>query len=297
MPDFLLCTDLDRTLLPNGETPESPQARALLGRIASRDDVNLAYVTGRSRHLVEEAMVQYSLPTPDWLIADVGTSLYRVHQSRWQRSSAWEAELDRCWQHQSFEDFAQSLAGLGGITLQEPAKQSRHKLSFYHDPQVPSSTLREQIQPRLLDAGIAANLIFSCDEVASVGLLDILPAMADKLRAVRFLIEQNDYSREHTLFAGDSGNDLVILASDIPSVIVANASADLIRQARQLASEAGTTPHLYVAKGGYQGMTGNYSAGILEGLAHFHPQLMRQVSEEEVQGEALPICAQPGCDN
>jgi hypothetical protein len=80
-------------------------------------------------------------------------------------------------------------------------------------------------------------------------------------------------------------------------VIVANASADLIRQARQLASEAGTTPHLYVAKGGYQGMNGNYSAGILEGLAHFHPQLMRQVSEEEVQGEALPICAQPGCDN
>jgi sucrose-6F-phosphate phosphohydrolase len=278
MPDFLLCTDLDRTLLPNGERPESPEARRLFGRVAGRDDVHLAYVTGRDRRLVEEAIEQYAVPTPDWLIADVGTSLYRVQQGRWQRSAAWDAVLDRCWQHRSSEDLAPSLADLNDLTLQEPAKQGRHKLSFYHALKAPSATLRDQIQPRLLDAGIAANLIFSVDEAAGVGLLDILPAMADKLRAVRFLIEQHDYSREHTLFAGDSGNDLEILASDIPSVIVANARADVIRQARQLSSEAGTTAQLYVANGGFQGMNGNYGAGILEGLAHFHPQLIRDLS-------------------
>ena len=34
---LLLCTDLDRTLLPNGEQPESPPARALFARPASLD--------------------------------------------------------------------------------------------------------------------------------------------------------------------------------------------------------------------------------------------------------------------
>jgi hypothetical protein len=278
MPDFLLCTDLDRTLLPNGEPPESPEARRLFHRVADRDDVHLAYVTGRDRRLVEEAIEQYALPTPDWLIADVGTSLFRVQQGRWQRSADWDAVLDQCWCGRSSEDLAPSLADLNGLTLQEPAKQGRHKLSFYHALEAPSLTLRQQIQPRLRDAGIAANLIFSVDEAAGVGLLDILPAMADKLRAVRFLIGRHDYSREHTLFAGDSGNDLEILASDIPSVIVANARADVIRQARQRSSEAGTTSQLYVAIGGFQGMNGNYSAGILEGLAHFHPQLIGDLS-------------------
>lgn len=107
-----------------------------------------------------------------------------------------------------------------------------------------------------------------------MGLLDILPAVADKLQALRFLIEQNNYRPEQTLFAGDSGNDLEILASEIPSVIVANARRDVIQQAKQLSKESNTLARLYVASGGFQGMNGNYSAGILEGLAHFHPRLI-----------------------
>ncbi|MEB3331783.1 MAG: HAD-IIB family hydrolase [Synechococcaceae cyanobacterium] len=277
MPDFLLCTDLDRTLLPNGEAPESPEARRLFGRVAGREDVHLAYVTGRDRQLVEEAIEQYALPAPDWLIADVGTSLYRVQQGRWQRSADWDAVLDHCWLGRSSADLAPRLADLNGLTLQEPAKQSRHKLSFYHVLEPPSATLRDQIQLRLRDAGIAANLIFSVDEAAGVGLLDILPAMADKLRAVRFLIEQHCYSKAHTLFAGDSGNDLEILVSDIPSVIVANAQTDVILAARQLSKSYGATAQLYVATGGFKGMNGNYAAGILEGLVHFYPQLFQDM--------------------
>ena len=35
---------------------------------------------------------------------------------------------------------------------------------------------------------------------------------------------------------------------------------------------AGTRARLHVADGGLLGMNGNYAAGILEGVAHFHPE-------------------------
>jgi hypothetical protein len=36
--------------------------------------------------------------------------------------------------------------------------------------------------------------------------------------------------------------------------------------------EQGLADFLYVAKGNLLGMNGNYSAGILEGLVHYHPE-------------------------
>ena len=45
---LMLCSDLDRTLLPNGPQEESPEARPLLRRLAQRPDLVLAYVSGRN---------------------------------------------------------------------------------------------------------------------------------------------------------------------------------------------------------------------------------------------------------
>ena len=50
MPErLLLCTDLDRTLIPNGPQPESPGARDRFAALAGSPHVVLAYVTGRHR--------------------------------------------------------------------------------------------------------------------------------------------------------------------------------------------------------------------------------------------------------
>ncbi|MFM1797869.1 MAG: hypothetical protein RLZZ117_147 [Cyanobacteriota bacterium] len=278
MSPLLLCTDLDRTLLPNGEPPESPKARELFRRVVNGQDVQLAYVTGRDLRLVEDAIEHYALPTPNWLIADVGASIYQERQGCWQRCDDWDARLERCWNGRKSWQLESVLAGVNGLTLQDPAKQGRYKLSYYHAPAPPSRSLMAWIEQELKKEGVAAKLIFSVDEAAGVGLLDILPADADKLQAVRFLIEGNDDLGEQTLFAGDSGNDIEILASEIPSVVVANASQEVIRQVKQLSAQSGTLEQLYVARGGFRGMNGNYSAGILEGLAHFHPQLVDDLS-------------------
>jgi HAD superfamily hydrolase (TIGR01484 family) len=271
MAAFLLCTDLDRTLLPNGAAPESSRARELFRRLSEREDMQLAYVSGRDRELVEEAIRHYQLPRPHWLIADVGASLYRRGSGEWLRSEAWDSVLDRCWRGATAHHLAAPLLTLEGLRLQEPARQGRHKLSFHHPLQADLQELRQGIETRLRQQGVAANLIFSVDERAAVGLLDVLPAVADKLRAIRFVIKQQGYDPNRSLFAGDSGNDLEILVSDIPSVIVANAQPELVEEAVQLSRRAGTATQLYVARGGFLGMNGNYAAGILEGLAHFHP--------------------------
>ncbi|HDO34182.1 MAG TPA: haloacid dehalogenase, partial [Chromatiales bacterium] len=40
--NLLLCSDLDRTLIPNGPQAESPRARALLCELARRPEITLA---------------------------------------------------------------------------------------------------------------------------------------------------------------------------------------------------------------------------------------------------------------
>ena len=62
MPSILICTDLDRTLLPNGLQPESPKARPTLRRLFARPEVTLAYVSGRRLELHLEAMQAYDHP-------------------------------------------------------------------------------------------------------------------------------------------------------------------------------------------------------------------------------------------
>ena len=127
--------------------------------------------------------------------------------------------------------------------------------------------------------GIKANLIYSMDEAVALGLLDVLPASANKLHAIRFLMETKQFALADTLFAGDSGNDLDVLLSEVPSVLVANAASEVRELAR-----AAYHSSLYFARGGYLGMNGNYSAGILEGAAHFWPEAdgwLRQQTDKE----------------
>jgi hypothetical protein len=61
------------------------------------------------------------------------------------------------------------------------------------------------------------------------------------------------------------------LSSALRSILVANATEDVRKEVLQLAASHGTSASLYLAKGEFLGMNGNYSAGILEGIAHFLP--------------------------
>ena len=281
MRRLLICTDLDRTLLPNGPQAESPGARALFARLAARDEVTLVYVTGRSRKLVEKVIGLYRLPMPDFVITDVGTQLYAVTGGRWTAQSDWETEIAADWGEASYKDIADLFRDVRGLRCQETAKQNTHKLSYY----VPLHTSRDSLlglmRERLEARGIRASLIWSVDEPAGIGLLDVLPACATKLHAIEFLSARLGFERRDIVYAGDSGNDLPVLASGVPSVLVANASADVRNVAEEAAQASGWSDRLYIARGGLWGMNGNYSAGILEGVLHFVPEARAWLDDEE----------------
>ena len=76
MDNLLLCCDLDRTVIPNGEQTESVSARALFHKLTAQDQVTLAYVSGRDKSLLRSAIERYQLPIPNFAIGDVGTTIY-----------------------------------------------------------------------------------------------------------------------------------------------------------------------------------------------------------------------------
>ena len=272
MPLFI-CTDLDRTLIPNGPQSESPEAREHFAMLAGHPDVKVAFVTGRHRVLVDQAINNYRLPRPDFVIGDVGTTIYQLGpDGDWVRQVAWEREIAQDWGGRTRADIRSLLIDLPAIRPQEMTKQNDYKLSYYVPLHSDRDRLSERIEDRLRAHGVNARLIWSVDEPAGVGLLDVVPARASKYHAIEALIATYGFSQDETVFCGDSGNDIEVLASPIPAVLVANCQPQVRELATRLARERGYADRLYVAKGGFMGMNGNYGAGMLEGIAHYHPR-------------------------
>jgi sucrose-6-phosphatase len=274
MPDhLLLCTDLDRTLLPNGPQPESLQARNEFAALAADSRLVLAYVTGRDRQLVQQALTEYQLPQPDFVIGDVGTTIYRIEaDGNWRADQAWEARIGADWSGRTNRELRHLLAGVPDLRLQEESKQNRHKLSYYLALDTDRKAVVKNVTERLQTAAVRARVVWSIDEQAAIGLLDILPASASKYHAVAMLQQLLGCTDSNTVFSGDSGNDMEVLTSSIPAVLVANSDPEVQKEALQLAAASGHSAQLYIARGGYNDMNGNYSAGILEGIAHYHPE-------------------------
>ena len=270
---LLICTDLDRTLIPNGHQPESPGARQRFARLVAVPEVILAYVSGRDEQLLREAIATYDLPTPDFAIGDVGTTIYRLDGAHWQPWAEWDREIAPDWAGHDRAFLAQCLKDLDQLELQEPAKQNTFKLSYYSPMDVDAEALVASIHARLEPLGIDASVIWSVDEIEEVGLVDVLPRRATKIHAIRFIQARLGVPAERTVFAGDSGNDLPALTSGLPAVLVANARADVKETACRQAREKGFADRLYLARGDFLGMNGNYAAGILEGIAHHQPDM------------------------
>lgn len=272
---MFLFTDLDRTLLPNGAAQESPQARAWFAVVAGWVEVSLVYVSGRNLGEIEAAVAGYALPEPAYAIADVGASIYhRDHGGEWSLLPEWQARMAAAWDGREAAELAALFADVAVLTPQEGHKQSRFKACWYTPPGIDHAALIRSLQGRLAEAGLQASLIWSLDDGRDVGLLDLLPPCADKAEAIDFLRHHLRATSHDTLFAGDSGNDLAALLSGQPAVLVANGQ-DAVR-AQAVAAMGPETP-LYFARGGFLGMNGNYAAGILEGLAHFYPDLGRRL--------------------
>ncbi len=281
----LLGTDLDRTLLPNGPHSESSLARPRFRALCEANpDLTLVYISGRDKELVQRAIYAYLLPQPDFVISDVGTNIYDLRSGSWDLLTSWHQEIGQSWNGYSHAQLCQLLGGTAGLRLQEYGKQNTYKISYYVGLKENRSALDSQLSALLLEKGVKASLIWSADELAAVGLLDVLPQRADKYHALNYLCQQLAISPEAICYAGDSGNDLPLLVSEMPAVLVANAMSSVRDEAKILVEVTGNQERLYFARGGFLEMNGHYAAGLLEGVAHFFPEQLPVMAAVSLEG-------------
>ena len=265
---FLLATDVDGTLVPQGRAPESPQAREQFCSFVSAHRIVLAYVSGRSIALIKEAIQEFSLPLPDFAIGDVGTTIHARRGEAWELDEIWSEKLTRDWDHLGGANIHALVKDQLGLRLQNAKAQSAYKQSYYVDAKADQSAVVGALSDSLARAGARASIVFSKD-LSGTGLLDILPASASKEKALEYICENLGIAREQVLFAGDSGNDIEALTSGCRAVVVSNASSEVREEVKRRAREKGLEDCVYFAHGGYRGMNGNFAAGMLEGIEFF----------------------------
>jgi sucrose-phosphate synthase len=204
----VLVTDLDGTVLGDDGALE----RFAVWARRERDMWRLVYATGRSAASVRRAVGTTMLPSPDAIIADVGTSIVDLggQLSDWPaRSDAWDPDAVR-----------RELRREPGLTFQEPAAQGDYKVSFHASRLHHVDLVR--IARRLRSCGVRARLVRSEGRN-----LDIIPRNTGKGAAARHLLSRWAIDPGQVVCAGDSGNDRDLLRVGALGIVVANAHPEL----------------------------------------------------------------------
>lgn len=268
---------MDRTIIPNGHHAEHSKALLRFKELCQLPEIMLVYVTGRHLKLIEQAIANYDLPLPEYVISDVGTKIYQRVRNDWEEIVLWQDKIAQDWPSKTAKQLQEVLKEITPLTLQEPSKQSDFKLSYYLPVTVDQEIILIDVKHQLTSRGVVANLIVSVDEEKNLLLLDILPPNATKLHAIQFLQQHLGYGVKDTIFAGDSGNDLPVLGSEIRSILVANAEPGFKLKVKDIAQTNGYPERLYIAKENDSALDGNYSAGVLQGVLFFMPELQKEL--------------------
>ena len=123
---LLIRTDLDRTLIPDGQQIESPDARQRTAALVAQPWIRLGFGSGRHRALGEQAITDYRLPVPDYVVGDVGTSIYHLGPRHdWHGEEVpWEATGDT-WTDgvgRTFDVYVEHLPGCSHLVLDDPQR-------------------------------------------------------------------------------------------------------------------------------------------------------------------------------
>jgi HAD superfamily hydrolase (TIGR01484 family) len=240
---MVLATDLDGTFL--GGSPED--RTALYDWIeGNRETVGLVFVTGRDPGFIADLTDSYGVPQPDYVVGDVGTTIAEVGPAgeilpipflEKQIASAWADAGNRV---------RAVLDGAAGLTLQPT--EFRFRVSYDLDPEVFDDRAVTLVEEMGFDVLISDDRYF-----------DVLPKGVSKGPSLTRLIDHLGIRPETCLVAGDTMNDLSMLALGLPAVAVGGSEPRLIRALE---------PHSHVHRAEAVG-----AAGIREAIRAFdlHP--------------------------
>lgn len=258
----VLATDLDGTLIPLGGDPRNIEDLRTLEAELRAQDAKLLFVTGRHLSSVEGAIGEFSLPRPDAIICDVGTTLCRWGADGTPEPvEAYSAHLREIVGGHTTSELRGLLQGVAGLTLQEEEKLGEFKLSYYVDADRLDS-LVEEVRLAVDREGAPYSIIGSVDPFNGDGLIDLLPTGVSKAHALRWWADEQGLSEEQIVFSGDSGNDLAALTSGFRAIVVGNASDAVAQETQRRHREAGWRGRLYFAEAAA-------TSGVLEGCRWF----------------------------
>lgn len=257
----ILATDLDGTLIPLPENTANKEALRELSRLHDQEKFGLIFATGRHFESVLEAITLQDLPTPDWIICDVGSSIYRRIGSDYHVFEPYEKHLADTTAGTDREVVETLLSGIDGLEPQADEHQQRFKISYQTEAHLVEDLL-ETINQHMDAAELPYNCMGSIDPFLNAGLLDVLPKNVSKAYALIWLATHGDFTPDEIIYSGDSGNDLAALIAGFRAIIVANGSEGLAEKVRTALRKRDLEKRLYCA-------WGKATSGVLEGCRHF----------------------------
>lgn len=261
-PPRVLATDLDGTFIPLDNDATNESDLVALTRLLDASGVTLVFVTGRHLESVQDVIAEKPLPHPDWLICDVGTSIYHADRNgELQISQPYVDRLNSIVGDYLIERLRSELISITELRLQEESKQGRFKLSYYCDAKR-CDELADRIQRHLGTDDAPYGIIQSVDPFNGDGLIDLVPVSVSKAFALNWWSDHLNWDRRSIVFAGDSGNDFAALTAGFRSILVANADAKLIDHVRQVHTENGWRNRLIVSES-------KATSGVLDGIRRY----------------------------
>lgn len=258
----VLATDLDGTLIPLSGNSQNQADLLTLAEKLRQHEIALTFVTGRHLESVRRAMAEHNLPAPDWIICDVGTTVYkRVGDGELSEVDSYRSHLQSIIASCPIAELRERLSDVAELELQEPEKQGRFKLSYYA-PQSEIDSVVRSIHQRLQRDDAPYSIIHSVDPFNGNGLIDLLPRHVSKAYALEWWVEHAGFAKESIVFAGDSGNDLAAFIAGYRTVVVGNTDREIASQVVQHHEANGWQNRLCLAK---QPAT----SGVLEGCHWF----------------------------
>lgn len=257
----VLATDLDGTLLPLPNSPDHALALEKLQAASEDHPFRIVFCTGRHFESVLEAIDEFQLPRPEWIICDVGTSIYHLLQTDYILYTPYTDHLRVKISDSSNSEIISMLHGLPGLSMQEEAHQQEFKISFDCESDR-TDELVERIAKLLIDFKFPYQAHGSVDPFLDCGLIDLLPTGVSKAYALTWLSTHADFSPNEVIYAGDSGNDFTALTSGFRAIVVANASKELAGKVKKALKKKNLESRLYLAKE-------RATSGVLEGCRHF----------------------------
>lgn len=262
----ILATDLDRTLLPNGHWEYDRDAIEQFNRLTIENDVLVVYVTGRSLTLTERAIAEFGVRYPDVLCSDVGAYIRSYENGEWSNDEGWINRVSRCNPRWNPRAIRKTISKINGIEEQESEHLNQFKQSYYVNHEKHELILKNICG--LIKGKFDEEIIYSFDSQNGRGLLDFLPNSATKKTALEYLAEKFNVTHRDIVFCGDSGNDIAPLTAGFRGVVVKNADAQLLENVNKAIKQFPTL-NIYFAQGGFKGLNGYYTSGVIEGAYHY----------------------------